>query len=156
MILLSAYTPDNPKATTMRSTIPLLFALSLVFLSSTGCTNEVYCSPGFMLDGSGNCLSVDLSGEYPILINPSNNQWVNGVYSEHFSWETIDYTTAYILQISLDEESMDNLVVDEEVYANEVIVDFAERGDYYWRVRATNDTSESDWSAVWKYMADSL
>jgi len=98
---------------------------------------------------------VDLSGEYPILISPRNNEWVNGVYIEGFSWEAIDYSTAYIFQISLDEESMGNLVVDEEVYANEVTVDFAERGDYYWRVRATNDTSESDWSAVWKYMADS-
>ncbi len=86
----------------------------------------------------------------PVLVQPENNA-TNTELEINFDWNPIANASGYVLQVSTDEEFSDLIINN----ANIVITQFSYTFEYgqncYWRVRAYNDYSISNWSEVWQF-----
>ncbi len=69
-----------------------------------------------------------------------------------FRWGAVEYADSYQLQIS-DDVEFSNLVLDTLMIDTNYTMSFvlSESKVYFWRVRATNQISESSWTAAWYF-----
>ncbi len=82
------------------------------------------------------------------LLSPENGA-VDVSINPLLSWEEQEQGTGYRVQVALDTE-FGSLVVDEDVEDTEFEVSGLDYETiYYWRVRASNDAGDGEWSEVW-------
>lgn len=85
----------------------------------------------------------------PLLVSPANSADVDISNPVKLEWSPVGYAEFYQLQVAKDTNFSD-LVVDEQ-YLAEAIYTFnaaAEPTTYYWRVQASNDIEDSEWSTA--------
>ena len=75
--------------------------------------------------------------------------------SVKFEWEPQVAAENYQLQIARNEE-FSNIVYDQMLTVSQVTVGLERYSSYYWRVKAFNPSSESDWSELWHFTTGSL
>jgi len=90
----------------------------------------------------------------PVLTSPTNGSTEIPV-NANFSWEEVADANSYSIQIAED-AGFTSLIADEsdltETAFNYLLPDY--QTAYYWRVKASNSESESDWSEVWSFTTD--
>ncbi|NLO19597.1 MAG: hypothetical protein GX121_06940, partial [Ignavibacteria bacterium] len=90
----------------------------------------------------------------PILISPPN--YSAGIPSTvQFMWEFGIAVETYQLQVAIDAD-FNTVIYDEMLSVSEVVVGLAMNSEYYWRVKAFNPSSESEWSDVWEFTTGSF
>lgn len=69
-----------------------------------------------------------------------------------FQWYPFEWATEYTIQVSTDDDFSD-LVIDIEVSDNFLVVDddLEFETTYFWRVMASGDEQQSDWSETWTF-----
>ena len=95
--------------------------------------------------------------EQPIIISPLNNMSLGNCVS--IQWDTLDYVNQYHIQIATDTFFQVNLslVEDEEVQGFKAKQTFdLSNSDYFVRMRAENDTGNSDWSEIVNFNVSSF
>jgi len=100
--------------------------------------------------------------EAPLPVSPEDGA-ENVVISPLFTWQETPNTETYHLQLALD-----NSFEGETIVADTSMIEGTEFAmeqelesitQYFWRVRATNEQADSDWSSIWSFtteMATSL
>lgn len=85
------------------------------------------------------------------LIYPSNNQEEVELETE-FKWTKSENADTYQLQLSLDQD-FNQIQIDTSGISDTTLVveNLEELSEYYWRVLASNDSGESDWSETWSF-----
>lgn len=89
--------------------------------------------------------------EQPVLVSPEN-ETTDIALSTTFTWESATGAETYTLQIAED-ASFTNMVTEESGISNtEYDYTLANyETTYYWRVKASNTSGDSDWSTVWNF-----
>lgn len=88
----------------------------------------------------------------PMLILPPNNSQ-NQLQNPTFLWDSNGYATYFKLQVAEDSNFV-NVVIDTNVTNPPVQIppNILSLGTkYYWRVRATNNVGNSEWSEIWNF-----
>ncbi|MEX2478493.1 MAG: BspA family leucine-rich repeat surface protein [Gracilimonas sp.] len=85
------------------------------------------------------------------LLTPENGSNVNTLLPE-FKWNEAERARDYILHIALDQE-FSNILVDSTTVDTSLIPSskLDNGNDYYWRVKASNEGGESDWSDTYTF-----
>lgn len=93
----------------------------------------------------------ELSLNPPTLFSPVNNS--NEVLLDlYLTWDSVENATTYKLQVS-DIDDFSNLIFDEtgititELEINDLVLNT----EYFWRVKAVNNATESEWSEIWSF-----
>lgn len=89
--------------------------------------------------------------DQPVLISPEDEA-INIALNTTFTWESATGAETYTLQIAED-ATFTNMVAEETGIST---TDFAYTltdylSTYYWRVKASNTSGDSEWSAVWSF-----
>ena len=90
----------------------------------------------------------------PTLVYPKNGESGLSSLELSFSWDTVQASDSYILQISKDTFFIDNtqMIFDDSFPSNTGFVTNLEKTTkYYWRVAAVNDAGASLWSNIWSF-----
>ncbi len=85
----------------------------------------------------------------PTLVSPENNTDNMDPEQVTFQWSTVEGATNYTLEVSLDDVFESIFFSSTTESATEDVNDFQCETVYYWRVRANNEETESDWSDTW-------
>jgi len=98
------------------------------------------------------------SGNAVTLVSPTNNS-TNIAYQPTFVWQSINMSTHYELMIA-DNSSFNNPIVHKTTlvgtsYTLTGAEQLASNKTYYWKVRAWDDNSFGQWSAVWQFTTQS-
>lgn len=85
------------------------------------------------------------------LIYPSNDQEEVELETE-FKWKKSENAETYQLQLSLDQD-FNQIQIDSSGIADTTLAveNLEELSEYYWRVLASNESGESDWSDIWRF-----
>lgn len=86
----------------------------------------------------------------PNLVQPQNN-FETEETSLTLVWEEYENATNYTLQVAEDIEFNDVLQNSENLTNTSLEISSLTPGDYFWRIKAVTNKTESDWSAVWKF-----
>lgn len=88
------------------------------------------------------------NGKYRVELQSPNDSLVSNSFTISFWWEKMKEAKRYKLQIVHPSfEHMEYTVVDTFVTENTFSYTFTEKGEYAWRVRAENNTSETPYSS---------
>jgi len=88
----------------------------------------------------------------PQLISPLNNVKNVPVDTVNFYWHNVNDAESFILEGSSDNGFIaDYFYVSTTDTFTSVILNAAQGMDYYWHVRAINNTDSSAWSSTWKF-----
>ena len=91
----------------------------------------------------------------PGLLAPDNNA-SEVETTTMLDWNEIDLADNYVVQLS-DDQEFSNLTVNETLSESEYEVSGLESmTQYFWRVKATNSDSESDWSEVYSFTTEEV
>ena len=84
-------------------------------------------------------------------MNTPLNNTINSPLAATFNWLTTEAAATYNLQIATDSMFM-NLTENQSGLTDTTYNAALPNSSavYYWRVKATNATGDSDWSATWK------
>lgn len=86
--------------------------------------------------------------EAPELLLPANNQ-EHVSLSPKIEWKSVSEADTYQIQLSFSENFI-SLIVDETVSDTSLTIESLEyKSNYYWRVRAINESGAGDWSEVY-------
>ncbi|MEJ5244805.1 MAG: T9SS type A sorting domain-containing protein [Bacteroidota bacterium] len=86
----------------------------------------------------------------PTLSLPANNA-TNVAINPVLEWNSVNGATGYVLQVSTS-STFTTTVVNQSVTGTTYNVSGLNYNTtYYWRVKATDGTNESDWSSVWSF-----
>ncbi len=86
----------------------------------------------------------------PTLSLPANNA-TNVSINPTLEWNAVTGATGYVLQVSTDNSFTTTLVNQSVTGTTYNVSGLAYNTVYYWRVKATDGTNESDWSSVWSF-----
>ncbi|HOM05689.1 MAG TPA: hypothetical protein PLU67_09380, partial [Candidatus Kapabacteria bacterium] len=86
----------------------------------------------------------------PTLSLPLNNA-TNVSINPTLEWNAVTGATGYVLQVSTDNSFTTTLVNQSVTGTTYNVSGLAYNTVYYWRVKATDGTNESDWSSVWSF-----
>jgi len=86
----------------------------------------------------------------PTLSLPANNA-TNVSINPTLEWNAVTGATGYVLQVSTDNSFTTTLVNQSVTGTTYNVSGLNYNTTYYWRVKATDGTSESDWSTVWSF-----
>jgi hypothetical protein len=85
----------------------------------------------------------------PLPLHPADGGTINQALTAHFEWTPVGYATTFDFQLSTDTAFADLVFeaseVREAVFRTDLLSD---EMTYFWRVRATNDSGTSDWTAT--------
>jgi photosystem II stability/assembly factor-like uncharacterized protein len=104
------------------------------------------CIDNVFIYGSGT--SVQLSA--PTLVSPTNNATDQNT-SLTLDWDAVTGATSYDVQLSTSSNFTTTIVNQSTTNTYLDVTGLSENTEYFWRVRAEDDDSESDWSAVWSF-----
>ncbi len=97
-----------------------------------------------ILSGCVDMFEPDISTSNVILLSPYNGM-ESDTSSISFWWDTVEFATEYQLQIvSPDLSMIEKLCLDTFLIDNQLVYNL-EPGDYEWRVRARNASSETNY-----------
>jgi hypothetical protein len=86
----------------------------------------------------------------PNLASPGDGEWLEE-NPPQFSWHPVGVNPDYHIQVAADSQ-FDQLIVEASTSSSFFAPDnFLNGGTYYWRVRASTDVGESEWSPVWSF-----
>lgn len=89
--------------------------------------------------------------EIPVLTSPGNNAKNVNQYVK-LEWEEFTEADVYHLNLSKNSDFSNNLIDKNDISANYFQADtLDELTEYFWKVRAINDESTSDWSETWAF-----
>jgi len=126
--------------------------------SETGTSIEDYCeiATGF-IPSSGLYYRWTPDSEEtldpPTLVSPANN--ATGIPLDvTLDWDDVNGATSYTVQVALS-DSFSSYVVNQTIGNSQYEAsDLNTNTQYYWRVKATNDDTESAWSSVWNFTTE--
>ncbi|MBN2892966.1 MAG: T9SS type A sorting domain-containing protein, partial [Bacteroidales bacterium] len=87
----------------------------------------------------------------PTLISPANNSTNLDSTSLTFEWNSVTNATEYVIEIAEDSEFSSIFYTNTTSYFSEVVADFSCGTTYYWHVKASDGTIESNWSYTWVF-----
>jgi subtilisin family serine protease len=86
----------------------------------------------------------------PTLVSPANNATDQNT-SLTLDWDNVTGASGYVVQVS-QSASFTSFVVNESTTSSQYAVSgLSTSTQYFWRVKATNDDTESSWSSVWNF-----
>ncbi|MBM3119538.1 MAG: hypothetical protein FJ006_08340 [Chloroflexi bacterium] len=87
----------------------------------------------------------------PILSSPANN--AAGVATTlTLQWNASQGATSYLVQVSISDNFNSTIFNQSDIAATQVTVSALNASTtYYWRVRASNSSGDSDWSTTWSF-----
>ncbi len=94
--------------------------------------------------------------EAPVLSGPADEAWLNTATID-FAWQSVTDAAEYCLEVATDPWFDPGDIVDSEtVYTNSARLELDPISDdqYFWRVRASDGTFNSDWSATRSFIVD--
>jgi len=94
----------------------------------------------------------EASLDVPTLITPQNESGDLNPEEISFSWSEVADATAYTIEISESVDFSTTYYYSTQGATSEVIAGFACETAYFWRVKASNQTLESEWSEVWSFV----
>lgn len=87
----------------------------------------------------------------PVLSAPANAS-INIAYNPTLSWSAVSGATKYRLEVSADASFATTFLAQDDIATtNLALSGLSPNTLYYWRVRAANTTTTSNWSAVWNF-----
>lgn len=90
----------------------------------------------------------------PLLLEPFNNS-ENQKSQITFKWNNIEISNKYLLQVATDETFINPIINIDTIRTNQFLYGALQKGTkYYWRVKAINDNSESQWSEIWSFITE--
>ena len=88
------------------------------------------------------------NGTYAVQLQSPNDSLVSNSFAITFLWEKMKEAKRFRLQVVHPSfEHMEYMVVDTFITDNSFTYTFTEKGEYAWRVRAENNTSETPYSS---------
>jgi hypothetical protein len=104
---------------------------------------------GLLLTGCEEAIERELAGQPVILLAPANNTVTTDTL-QTFYWETMTGAGTYQLQVvSPRFDSITKLIEDTIINRNRFTIDMPQ-GDFQWRVRAFNNSSNSAYSDTFR------
>jgi hypothetical protein len=98
--------------------------------------------------------TIDMVPAAPLLASPADGSHTCDA-TPFCQWSGVGGATLY--QIQVDESpSFSSPVVDRWVSVPNLELDFLDPGEYYWRVRASSNSCDGPWSAVWSFVVEPL
>jgi hypothetical protein len=90
----------------------------------------------------------------PLPNAPKDSSTINDQLPVAISWSPVGYVESYHFQLASD-DGFNNLLVDANGLTNAfyLLNTLQKDAHYYWRVKATNDAGESEWSATHTFSA---
>ena len=104
------------------------------------------------LEGEG---QPDIPAPDAVSLSSPEDEAENVVVSPDFEWLEAEYADEYLLQVAEDSD-FDEYQIDESVtdttYTPDSELDYYQT--YYWRVRASNDSGDGEWSESWSFTTE--
>jgi hypothetical protein len=102
------------------------------------------------------CEPLDIDSVYsPILIEPEDDEIVNVETPTELIWGTRGIVSGYQLQVSLD-SLFNSPIIDNAISSTSYEIDkLTNDSKYFWRVRTSNSSGESDWSETNSFLTSS-
>jgi len=91
----------------------------------------------------------------PTLISPANNTDDENVEQIAFQWSDVNSATNYTSEISLDDSFESLFFTSTTNSTSQIVASFTCETLYYWRVKANNDGTSSEWSDTWSFTTTS-
>ncbi|MDD2636360.1 MAG: T9SS type A sorting domain-containing protein, partial [Bacteroidales bacterium] len=98
-----------------------------------------------------NFTTAALSLNTPILTSPADNSIDLDFNLVTIDWENVSGASAYIYEYSTDVNFVANVITDIVPTSVFNITGLLPDTEYFWRIKATNSTLESDWSETWSF-----
>ena len=118
-------------------------------LAANGSSQTAYTAPR-----SFSVAATSIKQQVVQLTSPVNNTLTN-LTNASFQWSSLYGATKYRLEIDTNNFVNENTVIfNEEIPEQQVNFSFPKDQVYQWRVRAENDTAQSQWSAVYQVTYD--
>lgn len=90
--------------------------------------------------------------ETPFLVAPLNGSEKNPVTKVTAKWDTVPAAKKYIFQLDVTQNFIKPIInVSDVLVPSFDITSLNYNTIYYWRVKAVNDTTASDWSPIWSF-----
>jgi len=90
----------------------------------------------------------------PALLSPNDGDYVGAQSAVTLSWNSVDNATSYRVVVSTNSDCS-NPFFDQTVSETQVTVSTLNISTtYYWRVKASNQSGESDWSNIWSFITE--
>ena len=90
----------------------------------------------------------------PTLISPLNNSTDIDFNTVTLEWNSAEGATEYTYEISADNTFTSGVTSETITATNKTLTDLAEDTQYFWRVKASDGATESNWSVVWNFTTD--
>ncbi|MBN1488227.1 MAG: hypothetical protein JW981_11345, partial [Anaerolineae bacterium] len=87
----------------------------------------------------------------PTLLSPVNTQRISDTTRPTFVWTPVDWATSYQIQIDGAPAFTTPVLSQTTPFTYHTALTGLTPGEYYWRVRAANDGSNSPWSEIWRF-----
>ncbi len=90
----------------------------------------------------------------PTLIFPVDNATAIDYNSTDFSWNSVFGANGYIFEISTDNTFTSGVTSQNLTGTTNNLIGLSPLTQYFWRVRATDGTTDGPWSSVWNFTTD--
>ena len=90
----------------------------------------------------------------PTLISPLNNSTEIDFNSVNLEWNSLWGVTEYIYEISTDNTFASGVTSETITDTIKTLIGLAEDTQYFWRVKASDGATESNWSIIWNFTTD--
>jgi len=87
----------------------------------------------------------DISNETVSVLAPTNNTVLDDT-SVNFSWESLDFSETYQLQIALPNFDTAEVIVEDTLISTTSFTKILEPDEYQWRVRALNSAYQTQYT----------
>ncbi len=94
--------------------------------------------------------------DVPVLVTPSNNSQDLDFNSINLEWNSVNEATQYTYQVSTDNTFASDVESETVNTTNKTLTNLAINTQYFWRVKASNDATESAWSEVWSFTTENV
>jgi hypothetical protein len=90
----------------------------------------------------------------PVLVSPADGASDISISSVLLDWNSVFGATAYIFEITEDENFISGITTQQVSETYKVIIGLSDGTEYFWRVKATDGAVYSDWSEVWSFTTE--
>jgi hypothetical protein len=83
----------------------------------------------------------------PLPVRPRDGQKVDQTKTVTLEWSPVGYTTGFSLEVATDVNFSENVIEEQSLNSAVYTIDSIEpNSEYFWRVKASNNVGESEWS----------